>query len=110
MAAGRYSIAARKGRTFTLNFRIVDMDLTSYKLYMQVRSYTSSDVVLLSIDSTVGGVTMDDLGNVGITVDAATMSALPVGRHQYDLEIHSTGGVVADILAGPFIVSAEVTR
>lgn len=110
MAAGRYPIAVRQGRTFTFNFQIVGMDLTSYKLYMQVRSYASSDTVLLSIDSTVGGVTMDDQGNVAIVVDASTMSKLPVGRHQYDLEVHSAGGVVADILEGPFSVKAEVTR
>tara|TARA_Y100000310_G_C20101739_1_gene543031 strand:- start:57 stop:524 length:468 start_codon:yes stop_codon:yes gene_type:complete len=48
-------------------------------------------------------------GGILITVGADTMANVPVGKHIYDLEIHS-GSSAEKIISGRFSVSREVTR
>jgi uncharacterized membrane protein YkoI len=73
---------------------------------MQVRRSTSSSTTLLNITSA----TMTAIGQVSVTVDAATMSDVPAGRWVYDIELTSSGDEVTRILEGRFIVTAQVTQ
>ncbi len=108
--SGKYNIVAEQGATFNLNFRVetdgTPWNLSDYDFAMQVRRSTSSSTTLLNITSA----TMTSLGQVSVTVSAATMSDVPSGRWVYDIELTSSGNEVTRILEGRFIVTAEVTQ
>ena len=108
--SGKYNIVAEQGATFNLNFRVetdgTAWDLSDYTFAMQVRRSTSSSTTLLNITSA----TMTAIGQVSVTVDAATMSDVPAGRWVYDIELTSSGDEVTRILEGRFIVSPQVTQ
>lgn len=112
--AGKYNVTAEQGSTFTFNFTVktngVVWNLTSYTARMQVRPTVEATNTLLSLTTgngiTLGGV----LGTVSITATAAQMTAIQAGKHVYDVELVSAGGVVTRIIEGKFIVKAEVTR
>ncbi len=108
--SGKYNIVAEQGATFNLNFRVetdgTAWDLSDYTFAMQVRRSTASSTTLLDIDTA----TMTALGQVSVTVSAATMSDVPAGRWVYDIELTSSGDEVTRILEGRFIVSPQVTQ
>jgi hypothetical protein len=108
--SGKYNIVAEQGATFNLNFRVetdgTPWDLSDYDFAMQVRRSTSSSTTLLNITSA----TMTAIGQVSVTVNATTMSAVPAGRWVYDIELTSSGDEVTRILEGRFIVSPQVTQ
>ena len=108
--SGKYNIVAEQGATFNLNFRVetdgTAWNLSDYTFAMQVRRSTSSSTTLLNITSA----TMTSLGQVSVTVSAATMSDVPAGRWVYDIELTSSGDEVTRILEGRFIVSPQVTQ
>jgi hypothetical protein len=108
--SGKYNIVAEQGATFNLNFRVetdgTPWNLTDYDFAMQVRRSTSATTTLLNITSA----TMTSIGQVSVTVSAATMSDVPAGRWVYDIELTSSGNEVTRILEGRFIVTAEVTQ
>ena len=109
--SGNHNIVVTKGDTFNFNFRVdtdgVAWDLTSYTGRMQVRRSTLDTNKLLDT-ATNGTVTLDALGNVSASVPATFMSTVPVGRWLYDFQL-TNGSEVTTILAGRFIVRAEVT-
>lgn len=112
--AGRHNIVAEQGSTFTFNFTVktngVAWNLTSYTARMQVRPTVESTTTLLSL-TTGSGITLGGaLGTVAITATATQMAAIQSGKHVYDVELVSAGGVVTRIIEGKFIVKAEVTR
>jgi hypothetical protein len=108
--SGNYNIVAEQGATFNFNFRVetddVPWNLTGYSFAMQVRRSGSANTTLLNITSA----TLSALGQVSVTVSAATMNTIPAGRWVYDIELTSSGGEVTRILQGRFIVSSQVTR
>ena len=108
--SGKYNIVAEQGATFNLNFRVetdgTAWDLSDYSFAMQVRRSSSSSTTLLNITSA----TMTSIGQVSVTVSAATMSDVPAGRWVYDIELTSPGDEVTRILEGRFIVSPQVTQ
>jgi hypothetical protein len=112
--AATYNITAFQGDTFTLQFTIdtdgTPWNLTGYTAAMQVRPFVESTTTILNLASpagiTLGGVT----GIVSVNVSAAGMAAAPAGRHVYDIELTSGGGVKTKVLRGAFIIFPEVTR
>lgn len=110
--AGRYNIVANQGETFILNFTVDTdgnaWDFTGYTARMKVRSFYADTTVLLSL-TTGAGITLNSSGQVSVTVSAGTMSGLPAGKHVYDFEVESSGGIVTRILEGKFTVREEVT-
>jgi uncharacterized membrane protein YkoI len=108
--SGKYNIVANQGATFNFNFRVetdgTAWDLSDYTFAMQVRRSSSSDSTLLNITSA----TMTALGQVSVTISAATMTDVPAGRWVYDIELTSSGDEVTRILEGRFIVSPQVTQ
>jgi hypothetical protein len=109
--SGNRNIVVTKGDTFNFNFRVdidgVAWDLTSYTGRMQVRRSTLDTNKLLDT-ATNGAVVLDASGNVSVSVPATFMSTVPTGRWLYDFQLTS-GSEVTTILAGRFIVQAEVT-
>ena len=114
MAAGIYNISTEQGDTFTLQFTIdtdgTPLNLTGYTAEMQVRPFTESTTKILDLTSPAGITLGGASGNVSINVSAATMAAATAGRHVYDFNIISSGGVVTKILKGRFTIIPEVTQ
>lgn len=115
MATGKHNITANQGETFNFSFTIstdgTPWDLTGYTARMQVRTTVEATTKLLDLTSGDGDITLGgSAGTVAITVSATDMAALIAGRHVYDIEVVSGGGVVTRILEGKFSVKAEVTR
>jgi hypothetical protein len=109
-----YNISVYQGDTFTLQFTIdtdgVPLDLTSYTAAMQVRPFASSTTKILDLVSPAGITLGGNTGQVSVNVSATTMAAAAVGRHVYDFELTSPGGIKTKILVGAFIIIQEVTR
>ncbi len=112
--AGTYNIVADQGATFNLNFTIkidgIAWDLDSYGVRMQVRSDINTSTKFLDLSKSNGKITANESGEVTVTATATEMTAVPYGRHMYDIEVESPGGEVTRILKGRFAVSAEVTQ
>lgn len=110
--AGKHNIVRTQGDTFTFQFTIetdgVAWDLSTYVCRMQVKRSASDATVLLDLESPTD-ITLTSLGGVTITASATVMSDMPVGKWVYDIELESGGGEVTTVLAGRFIVQAEVT-
>lgn len=110
--AGSHNIVVTKGDTFNFNFRVetdgVAWDLSTYTAKMQVRRSSTDTTKLLDL-ATGSGITMTSAGHVNVVASSATMSELPTGRWLYDFEVTSSGSEKTTLLAGRFIVKAEVT-
>lgn len=113
--AGKYNITIDQGSTFTFQFTIQDgtgtaWNLTSYTARMQIRTAAESTSTLVSLTNSSGITLGGAAGTVTITISATQTAAMPAGRHVWDIEVVSAGGVVTRILEGKAIVKAEVTR
>lgn len=110
--AGSHNIVVTKGDTFNFNFRVetdgVPWDLSTYTAKMQVRRSALDTNTLIDL-STGSGITMTSVGHVNATASSSIMSQLPAGRWYYDFEVTSSAGEKTTLIAGRFIVKAEVT-
>lgn len=110
--AGKYSLTVEQGDTFNLQFQIreqetgIGWNLTGYTCTMQVKSFATSGVSLIDINSNDDNIIIDSNGNINITIDSNTISNLPTGRLDYEIKLISGGGVVTTILQGVFVVNA----
>jgi hypothetical protein len=127
MAAGRYSFVIEQGATTNFQIDWTDsngnpVDLTGYQAKMQVRPVIESDVVYLSLSSSLSdscgtginlsgsnGITPLQSGSVGIYVSAYSSSILDFGEAFYDLEMIK-GCEVTRLLEGKVKLSKNVTR
>lgn len=114
MTAANYDIVAEQGATFSFEFTI-DTDgtlwnLTGYKARMQVRPFKESTTKIFDLTETNGIALGGVAGSVTVTRNAAQMTAAKTGRHVYDLEVESSGGIVTKLLEGKFVIIPEVTR
>jgi len=87
------------------------LSLTSYTAQMQVRETPSHSTILLELSTANsriinGGPT----GQLTLTLNNVTTSAIAWRSGVYDLEITSPGGVVSRIIEGNVTVGLEVTR
>jgi hypothetical protein len=114
MTPGSYHITAPQGATFRLVFTVsidgVPVDYSTYSARMQVRPSSNSSTKILDLSSTAGDIVLNSSGQISITASSADMSAATPGRHVYDIEVESFGGIVDRILEGKFIVTPEVTQ
>lgn len=113
MEPASYNITCRQGSTFTLSFTIdedgVPWTITGWTARMQVRPFTSSSTVLLSLTQGAG-ITLGAGGTVTINISGATLSGIPAGTHAYDLELVDLSSQPFAVLEGKFLVKAETTR
>ena len=129
MAAGKYSFTIEQGST--VDFEIVykdsnsdPIDLTLYTARMQLRPSIGSDIVHMTLSSSLNpcgtGLNMSGSnstnpptsGSIGIFISAASSSLLDFNEAVYDLEIASGSGNCANvtrILQGKVKLSKNTT-
>ena len=130
MAAGKYSFIIEQGTTTTFEVVYKDstgvpVDLTGYTARMQVRPGIGSDLVYLTLSSSLSpcgtglnmsgsnGTTPPTSGSIGIYISAASSSLLTFNQARYDLELASGSGncaVVTRLIEGNIKISKEITR
>lgn len=118
--AKRYNLVFEQSATFqhTVNWTDPDgnpIDLTGYRVRLQVRQSPSASTTLLDFDSAspASGMSITSLGASGsftITFTPAVTGALDFTTAEYDLTATSAGGVVYRLHEGKASVSPGVTR
>lgn len=118
--AKRFNLVFEQSATFqhTVNWKDPDgdaIDLTGYRIRMQVRQSPSASTTLFSFDSnnlatghSIEG--LDATGSFTISLTPAVTGALSFTGAEYDLTATSPGGVVYRLHEGKATVSAGVTR
>ena len=129
MAAGKYSFTIEQGSTVDFEIAYKDsnsdpIDLTLYTARMQIRPSIGSDVVHMTLSSSLNpcgtGLNMSGSnstnpptsGSIGIFISAASSSLLDFNEAVYDLEIASGSGNCANvtrILQGKVKLSKNTT-
>jgi hypothetical protein len=126
MAAGRYSFTIEQGATTNLQINWTDssgsaIDLTGYHSRMQIRPGVESDVVFLSLSSSLesdgtginlsgsNGETPLQSGSLAIYISADSTEDLNFNEAYYDLEMVN-GSEVTRLLEGKVKLSKNVTR
>jgi len=115
MALSTYDIAADQGSDFSTVVTYSDdagspVNLTGFTGRMQVRKFSGSPSANITLTNGAGVTLGGALGTITITISAATLSQVLAGTYVYDLEVVDTSSKVLKVLAGDFVVSAEVTR
>ena len=126
MSAGRYSFVIEQGATTNLQINWTDssgsaIDLTGYHSRMQIRPGVESDVVFLSLSSSLesdgtginlsgsNGETPLQSGSLAIYISADSTEDLNFNEAYYDLEMVN-GSEVTRLLEGKVKLSKNVTR
>lgn len=118
--AAKHNIVIEQGATFPLNIKWQDSDqnpinLTGYRVRMQIRQTPESVTTLLSFDSnslTTGQAigALNATGVIDIALSAAITTALTFRLAEWDLTVTSAGGEVTRLVEGKASVSPGVTR
>ena len=118
--AKRHNIVFEQSATFqhTVTWKEPDgdaIDLTGYRVRMQVRQSPTASTTLLDFDSDDLGAgmsisTLDETGSFTITFAPAVTEALSFTGAEYDLTATSPGGIVYRLHEGKASVSLGVTR
>lgn len=126
MAAGRYSFIIEQGATTNIQIDWTDesgsaIDLSGYHARMQVRPGVESEIVYLSLSSSLEadgtGINLSgsnfetplQSGSLAIYISADTTTDLDFNEAYYDLEMVN-GGTVTRLLEGKVKLSKNVTR
>lgn len=118
--AKRHNISFEQSATFQHTVNWTDpqgdpIDLTGFRVRMQVRQTASAAETLLDFDSDDlaegHSITdLDDSGSFTLTLTPAVTEALDFVGAVYDLTVTSPGGIVYRLHEGKATVSAGVTR
>ena len=128
MSAGRYSFTIEQGATLDFELAYKDsnnnpIDLTDYKGRMQIRPSVGSDVVYITLSSSLepdgtglnlngsDGLNPYTSGTIGIFISANSSSLLNFNEAVYDLEL-ATGSefpIVTRLLEGNVKLSKNIT-
>ena len=126
MAAGRYSFVIEQGATTNIQINWTDesgsaIDLSGYHSRMQIRPGVQSDIVYLSLSSSLTAdgtginlsgsnfVTPLQSGSMAIYISADTTTDLDFNEAYYDLEMVKQN-TVTRLLEGKVKLSKNVTR
>lgn len=114
--AAKYKITIYQGETFSkvITWKTGDpenpVNLTGYTARMQIRKKYGSDIVLLSLTTENGGITLGgSAGTIILNISATDTSNINWTTGVYDLELVSAGGTVKRLLQGTIKISPEVT-
>ena len=117
MAAFKTKLSIEQGATFRWNAVLksgspaLPVNLTGYTARMQIRSEITSTIVLVSLTTANGGITLGGvLGTVSLYITDSATAAITWTNGVYDLELVAPGGDVTRLLTGSVSVSPEVTR
>ena len=128
MSAGRYSFTIEQGATLDFELAYKDssnnpIDLTDYQGRMQIRPSIGSDIIHITLSSSLDddgtglnfsgsdGLNPPTSGTIGIFISANSSSLLNFNEAVYDLEIASGSvyPVVTRLLEGQVKLSKNVT-
>ena len=128
MAAGRYNFTIEQGATVDFEIAYKDsnenpIDLTDYQARMQLRPTRESDIIYITLSSSMeadgtglnlsgsNNLNPPTSGTIGIYISANSSSMLNFSRAYYDLEIvtGSTYPVVTRLIEGVVNLSDNVT-
>lgn len=126
MSSAKYSFVIEQGATLTLQVDWQDqnlnpINLTGYHARMQIRPEIESDIVYISLSSSLdadgtglnlsgsNGTMPLSSGSIGVYISAASSSMLDFANAHYDLELVS-GNEVTRLLEGFVQLSKNVTR
>lgn len=114
---GIYDIVADQGATLQETVVWKDsarkvINVTGYTARMHVRSAIDSELIVLSLTTANGRISVIGIeGRFDLTVSSTDMTALTAGRYVYDLEIIApVSGIVDRLMQGNFVIRGEVTR
>lgn len=118
--ADRLNIIIEQGATFPLYITWKDSDgdpinLTGYRIRMQVRQAPTATTTLLSFDSDAPGsgmtiAALDATGVIDIKFAPSVTAALVFTNAEWDITATSPGGIVDRLAQGKASVSLGVTR
>ncbi len=113
MTAAKLKLTIEQGSTFRKLFTWkagVPVDLTGCTARMQIRETIPSSVVLHSLTTENGGITLGGVaGTIALLIPATATAAFAWTSGVWDLEIVN-GTEVTRLLYGPVVVTQEVTR
>ena len=129
MAAGKYSFTIEQVATTDFEIAYKDsastpIDLTNYTARMQIKPSAGSDIVYLTLSSSLGtcgtglnmsgssGLNPPTSGTIGIFISAISSSLLTFDQASYDLEIASGSGncaIVTRLIEGKVKLTKEIT-
>lgn len=112
--AGIYNFTMDQGATWTLQLVYNDsngdpVNLTGYTAEMQIRKKFNSDVAVLTLSTSNGGITIVPLTGTLNLIATDEQAAIEPGFYVYDLELN-IGGTRTRLIQGQVTVSGEVTR
>lgn len=117
MAAFRVKLIIDQGATFRKHFvwkvgtPAAPKDLTGYTARMQIRETVESAVVLKSLTTENGGITLGGAtGEIDLYLSAVDTAAIAWDSGVYDIEFIAPNSDVIRRIAGTVIVTKEVTR
>lgn len=116
MPAANYNFELEQGATLIKPIVWKDsagvaVNLNGYTARMQVRQSASSDVVLLELSTSNGGISLvAGTGTINLIFSAAVTAAIDWSRGKYDLELTSLDGTVTRLIEGQIDISKEITR
>ena len=105
------NLTVDQGSDFSSTITVEDVNgnitnLSGYTARAQVRR-TYNSVTAYSMTATIASA---GAGQIGISLDSTTTSAMKPGRYVYDVEMISSGGVVTRVVEGQVEVMPRVTR
>lgn len=107
--AQKVNIVIDQGATFNTSYTFTDenddpIDFSAYTGAAQMRkTYTSSTSYAFSVS-------LGTVGNITLSMNAATTSSIAAGRYMYDLEVTDISGVTSRLVEGIVTVTPQVTR
>lgn len=110
-----YDILADQGATlnralFLKNSTKRPVDVSGYIGRMHIRDYVNSSVIVKTLTTENGGITIDGLaGRVDILLKPSDTDDLGAKTYVYDLELESEEGDVTKIVSGKLTIRAEIT-
>jgi hypothetical protein len=117
MSCSNYNFTINQGATLSkamvyyMPDEVTPFNLTGYTARMQIRPSVASSVILATLTTENGGITLGGTaGTIVLTMSAAATAVLNFDVAAYDMEIVSGGGVVTRLLGGNVTLCKEVTR
>lgn len=107
--AAKVNIVIDQGTTFNTTYTIHNnadepIDFTGYTANSQIRkSYSSSNAITFAV-------TLNTVGEVLLSMNAATSGTITAGRYVYDVEVQDNTGVRSRIVEGIVTVTPQVTK
>ena len=119
MAAFKVKLVIDRGATFRQHFTwkqkvgatVAPIDLTGYRARMQIRSEYESPIVLASLTTENGGITLGGIaGTIDLFISNADTTTFAWDSGVYDIEFLAPNTDVIRQIYGAVVVTPEVTR